>query len=261
MPRQRLGARLWLEPERQSKATGKIISYESWVILDGGRKHYTGCRKEDRAGAELKLKEYLSDKYEPDRANGKTPANIAVADVLVIYAQDKGKEQARPKDLQHRLGNLLKFWGEKTLAEVKGSTCREYVQFRSNGETKGLAAARRELEDLKSAINHHRKEGLCDAVVDVWLPPKAEPKEHYLTRSEAAKLLWAAWTMKQEQRGRVTKRRVGKHLARFILMGLYSGTRSDALLGASFVKGEGQGMDQRRHRAVLSAQGGQESDE
>jgi hypothetical protein len=32
------------------------------------------------------------------------------------------------------------------------------------------AGARRELEDLRSAINHHRTEGLCSELVGVALP-------------------------------------------------------------------------------------------
>ena len=35
------------------------------------------------------------------------------------------------------------------------------------------AAARRELEDLRAAINHHRREGLCSEIVSVVLPREA----------------------------------------------------------------------------------------
>ena len=35
------------------------------------------------------------------------------------------------------------------------------------------AAARRELEDLRAAINHHRREGLCSEIVSVVLPRAA----------------------------------------------------------------------------------------
>jgi hypothetical protein len=55
------------------------------------------------------------------------------------------------------------------------------------------AAARRELEDLRAAINHHRTEGCCSEAVGVWLPDKPLPRVGWLTRSKAARLLWAAW--------------------------------------------------------------------
>jgi len=35
------------------------------------------------------------------------------------------------------------------------------------------AAARRELEDLRSAINYHRREGLCSEIVSVVLPERS----------------------------------------------------------------------------------------
>ena len=46
-------------------------------------------------------------------------------------------------------------------------------------------AARRELEDLRAAINHYRREGLCSEVVSVVLPSRPPARERWLTRSEA----------------------------------------------------------------------------
>ena len=53
------------------------------------------------------------------------------------------------------------------LSAINGESCRSYVASRgSNG------GARRDLEDLRAAINHHAKEGFHRGVVRVWLPPK-----------------------------------------------------------------------------------------
>ena len=103
------------------------------------------------------------------------------------------------------------------------------------------AAARRELEDLRAAINHHRREGLCSEIVSVALPEKPLPREGWLTRSEAARLLWAAWRAKQIMQDKKTRRAVGHHVARFILVGLYSGTRSSAICGAAIMPTIGRG--------------------
>jgi integrase len=102
-------------------------------------------------------------------------------------------------------------------------------------------AARRELEDLRAAINHHRREGLCSEVVSVALPPRGNARERWLTRSEAARLLWAAWRAKQVMRDKGTRRAVGRHIARFILVGLYTGTRSSAICGAALMPAIGRG--------------------
>jgi integrase len=147
------------------------------------------------------------------------------------------------------------WWAAKTLAEVNGANCRAYVQHRTaqpwkaaKPENTGKAprmvtagAARRELEDLRAAINHHRREGLCAEVVSVVLPSRPPARERWLTRSEAARLLWAAWRAKQVMRDQDTCRSVGRHVARFILVGLYTGTRSSAICGAALMPTVGRG--------------------
>ena len=60
----------------------------------------------------------------------------------------------------------------------------------------------------------------CHRFPAVTLPPKSAPRERWLTRNEAARLLWAA--------------RRTPHLARFILLGIYTGSRSGALLAAQW---------------------------
>ena len=52
-----------------------------------------------------------------------------------------------------------------TLADVTGSSCRRYAKHRAN-----TGGARRDLEDLRAAINYHAKEGLHRGVVRVVLP-------------------------------------------------------------------------------------------
>jgi integrase len=62
-----------------------------------------------------------------------------------------------------------------------------------------------------------------------------------LDGSEAAHLLWAAWRAKQVMRNKDTRRAVGRHVARFILVGLYTGTRSSAICGAALMPTIGRG--------------------
>jgi integrase len=77
--------------------------------------------------------------------------------------------------------------------------------------------------------------------VSVVLPPRADARERWLTRSEAARLLWAAWRARQVMRDKATLRAVGRHVARFILVGLYTGTRSAAICGAALMPTVGRG--------------------
>ena len=115
------------------------------------------------------------------------------------------------------------------LAEVTGDTCRQFAEGRSHG------GARRELQDLSAAIGHHLREGYHREIVKVTLPEKGAPRDRWLTRDEAAALIWTCWRYREVQRrhrGRhqgqplPTVKAPLQHLARFILMGLYTGTRA-----------------------------------
>jgi integrase len=90
--------------------------------------------------------------------------------------------------------------------------------------------------------NHHAKEGFHRGVVRVSLPPKGEARDRWLTRQEAAALIWHCWRHREKQTihsgkskgGPVTtNRRPLRHIARFILIGLYTGTRAGAIASAS----------------------------
>jgi integrase len=91
-------------------------------------------------------------------------------------------------------------------------------------------------------LNHHAKEGFHRGVVRVSLPPKGEARDRWLTRKEAAALIWHCWRYREKQtihsgksKGTPvrTDRRPLRHIARFILLGLYTGTRAGAIASAS----------------------------
>ncbi|HEY6520957.1 MAG TPA: site-specific integrase, partial [Roseiarcus sp.] len=102
--------------------------------------------------------------------------------------------------------------------------------------------ARRELEDLRAAARLLWTEGICTRPVSIWLPDKSLPRERWLTRSEAARLIWAAWRYREIQKGTETDRRSRRHVARFILVALYTGTRSSAVCGAALTAAVGRGF-------------------
>ena len=79
-------------------------------------------------------------------------------------------------------------------------------------------------------------------MVRVSLPPRGIPRDRWLTRQEAAALIWHCWRHREKQtihsgasKGDPvsTNRRPLRHVARFILMGLYTGTRAGAIASAS----------------------------
>jgi integrase len=234
MPRRSKGARLWLRPARRK--SGQLIASAVWIIVDGNRHIATGCLGHQAGEAEKRLAAYIAAKYRPSRLS-RDIDQIDIADVLSIYLDDCGPRVVDQPKLERCIARLNDYWGGKMLSEVTAAECRVYAH--SRGKTGGT---RTDLETLRAAINHHAKENLHYGIVRVTLPPKGPPRDRWLTRDEAAGLIWACWRYREKQtvhRGRKigqgieTDRRPLRHLARFILIGLYTGTRAGAIASAS----------------------------
>ena len=238
MPPRAKGARLWLRPARPGHAS-------VWIIKDGGSQKSTGCGPGEIAEAESRLAEYIALKRDPRLESAKkTPDQIAVADIIGTYFEEVAATHARPDETRRRLSNLLDFFGDKTLGEVTGAACRKYAAQRARPQ-----AARRELEDMRAAINYFFSDDPIPPKINISLPDKAQPRERWLTRSEAARLLWTAWRKSQPvPKGRHGEvRYVSRHIARFILVGLYTGTRASAICGAAIRPTEGRGYVDLEH--------------
>ncbi len=175
----------------------------------------TGLRS--RADAEKALAEYINSKGRAGSAH--EPETITCDAVLTIYAEEYAHTVADPARIGYAIDALLPFWANMKLSHVKGETCRRYANFRE----KSAGTVRRELGTLQAAINYAHREGHITSAPLVTLPPKTEPKAKWLTRTDAAALLWTAY------RGHKSE-----HLARFILIALYTGTRKDAILRMGF---------------------------
>jgi len=135
---------------------------------------------------------------------------------------------ARPAETAARLRRLLAFFGANMLDDVTGALCRRYAAERSSPRI-----ARRELEDLRAAVNHFHREGHVREVIKVVLPARGRARERWLTRSEAARLVLAAWRHRERQRGAATERFSRRHVAKFILVALYTGRRASAVTQAA----------------------------
>ena len=234
MPRRTKGPRLWLQPARKGIG-GRTLERAVWVIRDGSIKRSTGAGQSEIAKAERALAAYLSQKITP-RVRDANPAHVEIASVVTIYVEDVAAKHARPRETAARLSRILDHFGTKKLSYLNKKTCEEYVGARGH-----KAAARRELEDLRAAVRHHWEAGLCTALTPVVLPEKGEARERWLTRAEAARLIRAAWRLREKQNGRPTDRPTAQHVARFILTGLYTGTGAGTICGAALKPTVGQG--------------------
>lgn len=246
MPRQSKGPRLYLRKGRTDTRTGQRLP-DRWFIRDGAREIGTGCGPERMGDAEAALASYIAEKWSaPQRAGD--PAQVLVADALTFYGRGKG--QALRTDAATNKGfvkHLLGFWGDKTLADVKRSTCESYVTHRC-AQTRRVGkdlvsaqTARRELEHLSAAIGYWDGEHPLSPRPRVSLPAKPESPREALTRSQGASLLWAALGHRKDDEGRWaptarSTRGNRAHLPRFILIGFYTGTRSGPIKRLSWVE-------------------------
>lgn len=224
MPRPAKGARLYLRKRAEREAV--------WVIRDGTHEEVTGCGESESAEAERRLGAYIEQKHDPRTGQG-DPRQVLLSDVLGIYADTiTANDDVRRKDVvSYTIDSLLGFWAAKYVSDVKKSTCQDYVKWRTSQPLRSIkkrrtkarkvtkATARRDLETLRAAINSYHAETPLLSVPTVTLPSRSPARVRWLTRSEAAALLWEAWRSKRR-----------KHLARFILIGLYTGTRAAAIL-------------------------------
>lgn len=235
MPRRAKGARLWLRPERRA-ADGRLLERAVWIIRDGESRHSTGCGAHERERAERALADYITAKHDPAAGRDRRPYQVLIADAIALYARDVAPRHARPHETAARLERLLAHFGDRTLDKINGTACRAYVRARGAD-----AAARRELEDLRAALRHAWKEGIVDTLVPVTLPERAPGRERWLDRGEVARLIWAAWRLRQRYKGEATARPVARHVARFILVAIYTGTRAGAICSAAIRPTVGRG--------------------
>ena len=205
MPRPSKGARLYRRSDRGV-----------WIIRDGDRRLSTGTG--DRRQADAALARYLAERDRP--IGPRSPDQVTVAEVLDLYARERAPHVRDPERIGTCIKALVPILGPLPLSSITGETCRRY------GKTRGRAPGtiRKDLGTLAAAINHCHTEGYITAAPRVRLPQKPTPRDRWLTRDEAARLLWAAYRNPRS-----------KHLACFILAALYTGTRSSAILGLRFM--------------------------
>lgn len=208
MPRPNSGPKLNLRKQKGAQPIWEIVWYEQ------GRRRTrstgTGCSSE----AEKALAKHLAEK-EAKTSQG-DPKTRRIADVFTCYATEHAPTVAAPERIAYAIEALLGYWGNKVVDDISKQACRDYCHWR--GVSPGTV--RRELTTLRAAINHDFQEKRLTATAPVWLPDKPDSKERWLTRDEAARLLWAARN--------ITKAR--HHLPLYILISLYTGARKEAVL-------------------------------
>ena len=246
MPRVSRGPHLYLK----RRSDGESL----WYVRDGKQRVATGCGARDVEGARQALERYIGQTARPQFGEG-DPSRVKVSAVVILYATDIVPGLARPEEAATRLQRIVEFFGQDVVFNITPSSCAAYTRWRTHqgapnaGEPPRRAravaetSARRELADLQSALNHAWKSRKLLVKIPVALPAASPPRERWLTRSEAARLLAGClgWTMAPATviatRAEIwvpfsrMPERINRHAARFVMLGLKTGTRHEAILG------------------------------
>jgi len=197
MPRRSTGPRLWFDKKRGT-----------WTILDGRSRRRTGCALDETRQAEKSLGEYIASKH----VVKDSPAPF-IADVLDAYFTEHLSHKVSKDHVFYDIKRLGKWWGDKKVEQINATLCRAYA-----AQRKSPACARRELAFLNAALKHwHKEHGPLKIVPTVVLPARPPARSDFMERSEAARFLKIA--------------RKTPHLARFFLVGWYTGSRRDVIAG------------------------------
>jgi integrase len=186
--------------------------YIVWTERGRSRERSTGTA--DRQQAQITLAVFIQQQ---DRRSGpRDPSQILVTDILNEYQRQRGPKLEAPARIAYAVLALTDFWEGNTVADVTPQTCERYAEKRG----RSAGTVRRELGVLRAAIQYAYKNGRLTRPVAVELPERPEPRDRWLTRIEAARLICAARTPQARL-----------YMPLFILMGLYTGRRKQAILG------------------------------
>jgi integrase len=221
MPRSNKGPRLYLK--RQQAPRQSI-----WIIRDGAARIGTGCHQGDLRGAEEALGRYIASKYTPPQALG--ACALFVDEVLAGYLKDHAAHSVSRTFLFDTARPILTWWAGKKLADVNKTNCRRFVEWRTAQTYRGRQisdqTARHNLKTLRAAINwYHSEHGPLASVPKVTLPAMAPQKmDYWLTRTEVAARIRIA-----------RKNPRTRHVARALLIGVYTGTRPGAIFALKWL--------------------------
>ncbi len=228
-----------------------IASRGTWQIRDvGDYRKRLGLGRDQRAEAEKKLAEYMKKRDAAAAKSagpeiGLSASEVTIAAVLKYYCEDHAEKTKRPAEVGQKAHKLLTWfateYGEVVkLDKISGVSCKAFHKSTST------SYARECLSTLRAAIRLYAVDCQLTDEVKVWMPPKSKPRKDWLTKPEARALIVTAWRMKDVQvrmvgpkgakvaKEFVTTRRRWRHLVQFIVVGIWTCTRTDRIQNAAY---------------------------
>jgi integrase len=185
-----------------------------------GRDRQVSTRQSSYEAALHALADFIKAEQAAPRA-----AELDVEACIKLYQEEKGiVYKYGKKPFMH----LLRHLGSLPASAVNPAICREYYGkrkaepfLRDGWKTAKIVkdnTIRRELVDLRSALNYAHKSGRLQHPPLMWLPLEGKPREKFITKSEARRLLPHA----------------ASHIRLYILLALGTGARNAAILNLTW---------------------------
>jgi integrase len=158
--------------------------------------------------------DFVREKLTPSNAS---QDDISIASVLQRYFDEHRRPWAGWKNARTCVKLFSEFYGDEPVSAITPASNAAFEKMRlKDGIAPGTINTQR--VTLIAALNHAHKHGRLASVPHVSKMPPTHGKLRYLTRKEAAALLWAC-----------RKSRV-KYLTLFVRIALYTGVRHRAIL-------------------------------
>lgn len=234
MPRPVTGPHL----QTRKRGAGPALFYLHWTERGRSKRISTGISAADPDAAQAFLQNWLRERARAKRTGPGHPHQVRLADVIEEYLVEHGTHVIAEETLQVSVRPLAYFFHADTLATMTPSRVQEYIAWRRQHSIQVLDAATGAIEvvkrpiangtiirelggTLRPAIQHAiRQRRLVAGNYYVPLPPTPPGRQYWITRSEAARLLWE---MRRDTRSRL-------HLPLYTLIALYTGQRRGAIL-------------------------------
>lgn len=216
MPRKNTGPKLFWNDSRERY-------YIRWY--QAGRKFQKSTQHADLVKAQRVYAAFLENWLRI--GNSTDPSELQITDALTYYYREHGSQCVDAQRIDCSIKALSGYWSGRLVSEINQASCRDYLRFRQADRPQGIkpATVRKDLGTLVAALNFCVLDGKLSHAPKVVLPEKSPPKSRWLTISEAASLLRAA-----RKGGRNTR----SYLPIFILIALYTGARSGAILSLTW---------------------------
>lgn len=211
------------------KRPGRPCWYICWS--EGGRSRRASTGETDREQAEAVLAAFRLEQ-------GRGPAEqVSIEACLRRYYEEHASKLPSAAQAKIAIDHLSDhFAGSAVVALRQLASFDDYFNARRD-RGRSSATVSRELSVLRAALRWAERAGLLDSAPFIPSPPQSPPRERWLTREEAARLLRAS-------------RRGPDYLPLFVRLALYTGARRGAILDLSWSQ-----VDLRNRRIDFSLPG------